>query len=117
VGDRTGPPLDEDPAHTDVADTGPPPDAPVDRDAVVTELASEILTAAAAGETWRPDYSALMYRTGYRRSWCEKAVRDARRAALGGNSGTRTAGAPTEGQARTARARTEAREELAGVTS
>jgi transposase len=52
----------------------------VDRDAIVAELAAEILAAAAAGEKWRPDYAALMARTGYKRSWCEKAVRDARQA-------------------------------------
>jgi len=28
------------------------------------------------------DYDALMERTGFRRSWCEKAVRDARTAAF-----------------------------------
>jgi hypothetical protein len=83
-----------------------PPAVPVDRDAVVAELASEVLTAAAAGENWRPDYPALMTRTGRRRSWCEKAVRDARRAALGADAGPRTeplrAGEPGSDPARTA---------------
>ncbi len=50
----------------------------VDRAAVVAELAAQIRAAAAAGQQWRPDYEALMARTGYRRSWCEKAVRAAR---------------------------------------
>jgi hypothetical protein len=35
-----------------------------------------------SGTQWAPDYDALMTRTGYRRSWCEKAVRDARTAVL-----------------------------------
>jgi hypothetical protein len=60
----------------------PPPPAEVDRDAVVAELAAEMRAAIDAGERWRPDYDALMARTGFRRSWCEKAVRDARMSAL-----------------------------------
>jgi hypothetical protein len=58
------------------------PAVEVDRDAVVAELAEEMRAAVDAGERWRPDYEALMARTGFRRSWCEKAVRDARMAAL-----------------------------------
>lgn len=54
----------------------PPPG--VDRSALVAELAGEIRAAAAAGQQWRPDYEALQERTGFRRSWCEKAVRAAR---------------------------------------
>lgn len=57
------------------------PPAEVDRDEIVAELTGEILAAAAAGEHWRPDYADLEARTGYRRSWAEKAVRDARAAA------------------------------------
>lgn len=53
----------------------------VDRDALVAELAAEISRKDRTGGHWFPDYEALMIRTGYRRSWCEKAVRDARRAA------------------------------------
>jgi hypothetical protein len=54
-------------------------DAPaVDRAALVAELADQIRDAIASGERWAPDYDALMARTGFRRSWCEKAVRDAR---------------------------------------
>jgi len=52
---------------------GPP--EPVDRDALVAELAREIRTV---GDDWRPDYDALMARTGYSRSWCEKVVKDSR---------------------------------------
>jgi hypothetical protein len=51
---------------------------PADRDAVIAAIAEEIRDAIEAGELWRPDYPALMERTGRRRSWCEKAVRDAR---------------------------------------
>ena len=50
----------------------------VDRDAVVAELAGQIRDAISSGDRWTPDYSELMTRTGYGRSWCEKAVRDAR---------------------------------------
>jgi hypothetical protein len=50
----------------------------VDRDTVVAELASQIRDAISSGERWTPDYGGLMTRTGYGRSWCEKAVRDAR---------------------------------------
>jgi hypothetical protein len=50
----------------------------VDRAALVTELADQIRDAISSGERWTPDYDALMKRTGFRRSWCEKAVRDAR---------------------------------------
>jgi hypothetical protein len=57
----------------------------VDRAAIVAELAEELRDAIEAGERWRPDYPALMARTGYRRSWCEKAVRDARAAVLPAN--------------------------------
>ena len=52
----------------------------VDRDAVIARLADEIRDAIAADERWQPDYPALMHATGRRRSWCEKAVRDARTA-------------------------------------
>ena len=55
---------------------------PLDRDAVVASIAEEIRDAIEAGERWHPDYPALMERTGRRRSWCEKAVRDARMTVL-----------------------------------
>jgi transposase len=61
---------------------GGPQPGEVDRAAVVAELADQIRDAIEAGERWRPDYDALMARTGFRRSWCEKAVRDARTAAF-----------------------------------
>jgi hypothetical protein len=51
---------------------------PVDRSTVVAELAGQLREAISSGERWTPDYSELMTRTGYGRSWCEKAVRDAR---------------------------------------
>jgi len=59
---------------------GPAEEEPpaVDRDAVVAELADQIRDAISSGERWTADYAELMTRTGYRRSWCEKAVRDAR---------------------------------------
>jgi hypothetical protein len=60
--------------------TGPWPVPAVDRDAVIARLADEIRDAIDAGERWQPDYPALMQATGRRRSWCEKAVRDARTA-------------------------------------
>jgi hypothetical protein len=72
--------------------------ATADRDSVVAELATEILTAAAAGEPWHPDYSALMARTGRRKRWCESAVADARRAALGADSPAADAAQPTAHQ-------------------
>jgi hypothetical protein len=50
----------------------------VDRGAVVAELAAQIRDAISSGERWTPDYGELMTRTRYGRSWCEKAVRDAR---------------------------------------
>ena len=54
----------------------------MDRAALVAELADQIRDAISSGERWAPDYDALMERTGFRRSWCEKAVRDARTAAF-----------------------------------
>jgi hypothetical protein len=60
--------------------TGPWPVPAVDRDAVIGRLADEIRDAIEAGTRWQPDYPALMQATGRRRSWCEKAVRDARTA-------------------------------------
>ena len=52
------------------------------RAGIVAELADQIRDAIEAGGRWRPDYDGLMTRTGFRRSWCEKAVRDARTAAF-----------------------------------
>ncbi len=79
---------------------------PVSREQVVAELEEQIRDAIEAGERWQPDYPALIARTGFRRSWCEKAVRDARTAAA--FPGTRTeAGEPDP--ARTGQLRTEDR--------
>jgi hypothetical protein len=50
----------------------------VDRDAVVAALAAQIRNAMSSGVQWTPAYGELMVGTGYSRSWCEKAVRDAR---------------------------------------
>jgi hypothetical protein len=47
---------------------------------VVAAIADEIRDAIEAGERWQADYPALMHATGRRRSWCEKAVREARMA-------------------------------------
>ncbi|WP_242884083.1 hypothetical protein [Actinomadura litoris] len=55
---------------------------PVDREAVVAELTSEILAAVEAGGKWSPDYPALMTRTGRKRRWCEGVVSQARNTAL-----------------------------------
>jgi hypothetical protein len=83
---RTDDSADDDPGTR--TDDPPPPD--VDRDALVAELAADIVATTSAGERWRPDYPALEFRTGFGRSWCEKAVRDARRAAARTDADTRT---------------------------
>ena len=75
AGDRTDSPDEQ--THTDDAGER----VPVTREQVVAVLAEEIRDAIEAGDRWQPDYPALMARTGFRRSWCEKAVRDARTAA------------------------------------
>jgi hypothetical protein len=74
---------DEDLARTG-SDTGDAalPRGEVDRATIVAELADQIRDAIEAGDRWQPDYPALIQRTGFRRSWCEKAVRDARTAAF-----------------------------------
>lgn len=48
------------------------------REVIIADLAEQIRNAMASGERWQPDYAALMQQTGYQRSWCEKAVREAR---------------------------------------
>ena len=70
----------------------------VDRSALVAELADQIRDAISSGERWVPDYDALMERTGFRRSWCEKAVRDARTQAF---SAPQADGGHTDADART----------------
>jgi len=52
--------------------------AATNRAVLVGELAGDIAAAARRGEPWLPDYTALEARTGFRRSWAEKVVRDAR---------------------------------------
>lgn len=54
------------------------PLASVARPVIVAMLAGQLRDAVDTGQVWRPDYEALMKDTGRRRSWCEKAVRDAR---------------------------------------
>jgi hypothetical protein len=77
--DRT----EEEPGEEGRTDEPDQPDQPpVTRERVVAELTAEIRDAIDAGERWTPDYAQLMERTGFRRSWCEKAVRDARTAAV-----------------------------------
>ena len=70
----------------------------VDRAALVAELADQIRDAITSGDRWAPDYDALMERTGFRRSWCEKAVRDARTQAF---SAPHDDGARTDADTRT----------------
>lgn len=79
---RTDPDEDAGDRTDDREAGGPHPRGEVDRAAVVAELAEQIRDAIEAGERWQPDYPVLMARTGFRRSWCEKAVRDARTAAF-----------------------------------
>jgi hypothetical protein len=74
-------PLEPAPVRPSRAERRALPPAEVDRDEIVASLTADILAAAAAGERWRPDYADLETRTGFKRSWAEKAVRDARRAA------------------------------------
>jgi len=83
------------------------PRGEVDRAAIVAELADQIRDAIEAGERWQPDYPALIQRTGFRRSWCEKVVRDARtvafRTAVAAPPRTTAPGAGPDEPARTGR--------------
>ncbi|MGA5764459.1 hypothetical protein [Nonomuraea bangladeshensis] len=72
------------------ARTEPVP-APAERETFVAELREEILAAAERGETWGPDYEALMARSGRSRSWTEKRVREARTALFRTDSRTEAA--------------------------
>lgn len=56
-------------------------DAKALRDELVKELAPQIRAALDADRPWTPDYTALMRRTNLSKSWCEKTVRAAKRAA------------------------------------
>ncbi|MGS2641656.1 hypothetical protein [Streptosporangium sp. G12] len=60
------------------ARTETPLPALADKDTFVRTITREILAAADRGDSWGPDYAALMDRTGRSKSWCEKAVRAAR---------------------------------------
>ena len=83
---RTDPPGPEAGTRTEPAATAAPP-APAEagaplastaRPVIVAMLAGQLRDAVDTGQVWRPDYEDLMASTGRRRSWCEKAVRDAR---------------------------------------
>lgn len=52
----------------------------LDRPVFVREITADLLSAVERGDKWMPDYDALMARSGRKRSWCEKAVSDARKA-------------------------------------
>ena len=82
--DRTDPPPSGPAGASGRADDNDDGQEPgdIDRARVVAELADQMRDAIDAGERWKPDYAALMDSTGRRRSWCEKAVRDARMAVL-----------------------------------
>ena len=79
---RTGPDPDQDAGRAPARTASGPGRGEAGRAGIVAELADQIRDAIEAGDRWRPDYDALMERTGFRRSWCEKAVRDARTAAF-----------------------------------
>jgi len=78
--DRTGPDPGTGGGAGGAADPGTA--ASAGRAVFVAELAGLIRAAMDAGDRWAPDYDALMTRSGFGRSWCEKAVRDARTAAF-----------------------------------
>jgi len=79
---RTGPDPDHDAGRALARTASGPGRGEAGRAGIVAELADQIRDAIEAGDRWQPDYPALMERTGFRRSWCEKAVRDARTAAF-----------------------------------
>lgn len=58
----------------------------MDRAEFIRGLAEQIRTAEQNGQAWRPDYDALQRTTGRSRSYCEKAVREARTAAAASGS-------------------------------
>ncbi|MFE9099807.1 hypothetical protein [Actinomadura geliboluensis] len=68
--------------HDRTARKPPPASAPrtgsaAQRAEVTAQLADEIRAAHADGRTWKPDYDALMARTGFKRRWCEARVQEA----------------------------------------
>jgi hypothetical protein len=71
-------PRTEIPAQARSRTEGPSGDD-VSRAEIVAELVEELRAAVRAGKRWTPDHQALMDRTGFGRSWCEKVARDARR--------------------------------------
>ncbi|MFV2172387.1 hypothetical protein [Actinomadura sp. LOL_011] len=48
------------------------------RDEWIETIAEEIRTAREQGGEWKPKYEVLQRRTGFKQSWCEKAVREAK---------------------------------------
>lgn len=103
--------------ETRTDDAPEPPAVEVDRDAIVREFADEAYASLRIGERWKPDYAALMARTGRKRSWSEKVAADARRAARE-RLAAEDAEAVRAYEANAARTdETEAPELVAGVTS
>lgn len=96
---RTGTEAVRETIRAEAAGPAPKPGA-VDRDAVVAGLAAQIRSAMSGGGQWTPAYSELMSRTGYSRSWCEKAVRDARTQVFNDPDGTGEAGDALPGEER-----------------
>jgi hypothetical protein len=79
TGDRTGARTQEEVKNRTAKPNGTSRKTQVDREVIVAELAEEFREAVSAGTTkWVPNWDDLMERTGYRKSWCEKAARDAR---------------------------------------
>jgi hypothetical protein len=72
AGDQAAPGADEDTDRARLAG----------RAAIIADLAEQMEFAMTSGGKWEPDYRALMSQTGYRRSWCEKAVQEARTVAF-----------------------------------
>jgi hypothetical protein len=83
---RADPSPNDDPHSADPDGEVPDPPAPVHRAAVVAEIAEDFRGAIEGNDRWRPDYPALMERTGYGRRWCEKVVQDAKLLVLGGSA-------------------------------
>jgi hypothetical protein len=73
--ERVAKPCTDSATHTDETRMQAPRTERPTRTDVVAELVREIHTDAG----WRPDYKALQARTGYKRSFLEKCVGDARR--------------------------------------
>lgn len=66
------------PGRTDNAPELPHNDQRKSKEHWARVLAEEIRTATEQERTWEPNYPALMARTRYGKSWCEKRVREAK---------------------------------------